>query len=65
MIVDRQFVVVQSMFIELSRADAERFYAERQGKFLYTGMKTGHEDLEATIRSLRTLLGQSTEHEKN
>ena len=35
MIVDRQFVVVRSRFVDLSRADAERFYAEHEGKFFY------------------------------
>jgi len=40
MIVDRQFVVVRSRFVDLSRADAERFYAEHQGKFFYNRLVT-------------------------
>ena len=35
MILERDFLVVRSKFIDLTRADAERFYAEHEGKFFY------------------------------
>jgi len=40
MILDRDFLVVRSKFIDLTRADAERFYAEHEGKFFYNRLVT-------------------------
>lgn len=40
MIVERDFLVVRSKFIDLTRADAERFYAEHEGKFFYNRLVT-------------------------
>jgi len=40
MIVDRGFLVVRSRSIDLSRAEAERFYGEHRGKFFYNRLVT-------------------------
>jgi len=40
MILDRNFWVVRSRFVDLRRRDAERFYAEHEGKFFYNRLVT-------------------------
>ena len=35
MIIDRNFIVVRSKFVDLQRSDVERFYQEHEGKFFY------------------------------
>jgi len=40
MILDREFMVVRSKSLELSRSDAERFYSEHEGKFFYNRLVT-------------------------
>jgi len=40
MIIDRNFIVVRSKFVDLQRSDVERFYQEHEGKFFYNRLVT-------------------------
>lgn len=40
MILERNFLVVRSRFVDLRRRDVERFYAEHEGKFFYNRLVT-------------------------